>query len=183
MPGFPESTTITPVAREHMTGSITDRLRLLVNKLVAHAVFGIPGALTSPPLAKTGTTSAKTWRTEAFTFATRGLQQAKAAIETAFTATTHDVAASRSAWFVLSIANGGTLTITKAADQVIGAAPVLPLAPDNEVVVAYANVVTGAGGIWDATTDDFRVPGAPGGFVTTVTIVDGPDLAALLPVQ
>ena len=159
-----------------------DRLRLLVNKLVAHALFGMPGCLTSAPAAKTGTTSAKTWRTELFTFATRGLLQSKAAVETAFTATTHDVAASRQAWFVLSIASGGALTITKAADQVIGT-DLLPEAPDNQVVVAYAKLTTTAGGLWDATTDDFNVPGGPGNRVAALSIIDGPDLAALLPVQ
>jgi hypothetical protein len=47
------------------------------------------------------------------------------------------------------------------------------------VVVGFLTMVTGAGGIWDATTDDLAVAN----FVTSVTFVDGPDLAAVLPVQ
>jgi hypothetical protein len=182
MPGFPESTTTVPVGKVSQQGSVEDRLRLLVNKLVAHAQFGMPGCLTSAPAVKTGTTSAKTWRNELFTYATRGLKASKAATETAFTATTHDVAASKQAWFVLTIASGGALTITKAADQNIGT-DLLPEGPDNQIVVGYLKIVTGSGGIWDATTDDLTPPGAPTGNLVSVTHVDGPDLIALLPVQ
>lgn len=170
--------TVVAAANENPSGSVSDRVRLALNKLAQVVAYMMPGVLTSAPASKTGTTSAKTWRVEAFNYVTRGLKAAKAATETAFTATTHDVAASKQAWFVLTIASGGALTITKAADQNIGT-DVLPEAPDNQVIVAYAKLVTTAGGIWDATTDDFNVPGGPGNRVASLTIVDAPVLETI----
>jgi hypothetical protein len=161
--------------RENVTGSIVEELRAAVNNLVLHASVSMPGCLLSAPSVKTGTTSAKAWRSEAFTFAARGKKESKAAAETALTATTHDVAASKEAWYVLSIAAGGALTITKAADQTIGT-KVLPTVPDNEVPVGYLQVITGAGGIFDATTDDLSV----GGNRVAVNFHDAPVLNLVL---
>lgn len=174
--------TIVPAQRSEQTGSVLERLRLAYNNLAQIVAYSMPGVLLAAPASKKGTTSAKTWRTEAFSYQVRGLKEAKAAVETAFTATTHDVAASRQAWFLLSIATGGALTITKAADQIIGT-ELLPQVPDNQIAVAWAKVVTTAGGIWDATTDDFGAPGAPGGFVASVTIVDAPVVEQITGVQ
>jgi len=116
----------------------------------------MPGVLLSDPATKTGTTSAKTWRAEAFTFKFRGKTTSAAAQEKALTATTHDVAASKEAWYLLTTqADGTTFTITKAADQTIGT-QVLPTCPDNEVPIAYMKIVTNATG-FDATTDDLAV--------------------------
>jgi hypothetical protein len=172
---FPSITASKPLAqREHQTGSVSDRVRLAHNKLAQIVAFMMPGVLLSDPASKTGTTSAKTWRTEAFTFAARGLQEAKAAIETALTATTHDVAASKQAWYTLSIATGGTLTITKAADQTIGT-DLLAIAPDNQIVVGYLKVVTTAAGAFDATTDDLAI----GTNVLSVTFVDAPAIETI----
>ena len=161
--------------RENITGSIVEELRAAVNLLTLHASVSMPGCLTSAPAGKKGTTSEKAWRTEAFTFAARGKKESKAAAETALTATTHDVAASKEAWYVLSIAAGGTLTVTKAADQTIGT-KVLPTVPDNEVAVGYLQIITGAGGIFDATTDDIEV----GGNVATCNFYDAPVLNLVL---
>lgn len=162
------------------TGGSNHETTVNLNKLVddvenlRRAVsYMMPGVVLTAPATKTGTTSAKAWRNEAFTYATRGLIESKAAAETAFTATTHDVAASKEAWFVLSIAAGGTLTITKAADQTIGTV-VLPSGPDNQVVVAYLQIVTGTTG-FDATTDDLAVAGT---IITSLTFTDAPAVAA-----
>jgi hypothetical protein len=139
--------------KEHGHNSEVRKLRNLVNSLARVVASQMPGVLLSDPATKTGTTSAKTWRAEAFTFKFRGLTVSAAAQEKALTATTHDVAASKEAWFVLTTqADGTTFTITKAADQTIGT-QVLPTAPDNEVIIAYMQIVTNATG-FDATTDD-----------------------------
>lgn len=142
--------------REHVEGSVVEELRGLVNRLVAQVCLMMPGVVLSAPAVKAGTSAATAWRSEAFTFAARGKVEAKAAAETALTATTHDTAASKEAWYVLSVAAGGTLTITKGADQTIGT-KVLPTVPDNQVAVGYMQIVTGSGGIFDASTDDLSV--------------------------
>lgn len=146
-----------------------DRLRSVVTHLM-------PGVLLSAPALKTGTSSAKAWRSEAFTFTARGKEVSASAQEKALTATTHDTAASKESWYVLSVqADGTTFTITKGADQTIGT-KVLPVAPDNEVIVGYAQVVTGAGGAFDATTDDFAV----GGNIASLVFVDAPSVGGAL---
>ncbi len=179
---FPEvDFTRIPVSREHQHGSLEERLRLAFNALLEQQMRSMPGAVLSAVQSKKGTTSAKAWRTEAFTFATRGFRQSKAAAETAFTATTHDIAASRQAYYTLSIASGGTITITKAADQVIGT-DVNVAGPDNELIISYLKIVNGAGGIWDATTDDLAV-GAGAGPVTSITFFDSPPLEPIHGVQ
>lgn len=136
--------------------------------------YMMPGVVLSAPASKTGTSAATAWRTEAFTFTFRGKITSAAAQEKAFTATTHDVAASKEAWYVLSLQTDGTsFTITKGADQTIGTV-VLPTGPDNEIIVAYLGIVTNASGIFDASTADL----AAGGNVTSVTFVDAPAMAA-----
>lgn len=147
----PEVLAQTKVTREGVRGGTLEELRLAFNKLVDAVSLMMPGVLRSAPALKTGTTSNLTWRNEAFTFMARGQALSKGATETAFTATTHDVAASKQAWYVLSIQAGGTLVITKAADQDPGV-HVYPIAPDNEIVVGYLRLQTGGGGIFDATT-------------------------------
>src|SRR5689334_23995275 len=42
--------------------------------------------------------------------------------------------------------------------------------PDNDILVAWAKVVTGSGGAFDASTDNFAVAGN----ITSLTIVDAP---------
>lgn len=160
----------------HRTGIPTgdvEELRAAYNALCDTVSMMMPGVLTSAAASKKGTSSAKTWRTEGFTFRFRGLNVSAAAQEKAFTATTHDVAASKQAWFALSVqSNGTSFTITKAADQTIGT-DVLPTGPDNEIIVGYLKIVTGSGGIWDATTDDLAA-GAGSGPVVSVTFADNP---------
>lgn len=171
--------TRTPTVPEVQGGlspsGLTRAMAVLLNKLVRQVSYMMPGVLTSDPASKTGTTAATAWRTEAFTFLFRGKNTSAAAQEKAFTATTHDVAASKEAWFVLSVqADGTTFTITKGADQTIGT-EVRPTAPDNEVVVGYAKMVTGAGGIFDASTDAFAVAGN----VVSLDFEDAPALTEL----
>lgn len=163
-------------------GSDQRRLQVEFNKLiddVAELARGVamgvmPGMILTAPATKKGTTSEKTWRAEAFTFTFRGKITSAAAQEKAFTATTHDVAASKQAWFSLSTqTDGTTFTITKAADQTIGT-DVYATTPDNEVLIARLKIVTGSGGIWDASTDDLEV----GGNIVSVTFQDAPGIAA-----
>jgi hypothetical protein len=156
--------------QEHGFKSEMRALREEFNKLVWQVAHQMPGVLLSAPALKTGTTSAKTLRAEAFAFTFRGMQVAAAAQEKAFTATSHDVGATKEAWFVLTTqADGTTFTITKAADQTIGT-QVLPTAPDNEVVIGYLKIVSGSGG-FDATTDDLTEDGTN---IAELEFVDAP---------
>lgn len=142
-------------------------LREEYNKLLTAVSYMMPGVVLTTPACKTGTTSAKTWRNEAFTYVARGLKESKAATETAMTGLS--VAASKEAWLVMTVAAGGTLTITKAADQTIGTI-LLPQAPDNEVIVAYLQIVTGTTG-YTAVTDDLAVAAQ---IITKLTFVNAP---------
>lgn len=129
---------------------------------------GMPGALLSDPANKTGTSDLKTWRTEAFSFAFRGKVTSAAAQEKALTATTHDMAASKQAIYVLTVrTDGSTFTITKATDQTIGTL-VYPTGVDNEIIVGYANVTTGVTG-YTANTDNFAVDGTK---IDSITFTD-----------
>lgn len=167
-----------------VSGNAVREMAIQHNKLIDDvAALGVallnmmPGALVSAPATKKGTTSAKTWRSEAFSFTFRGKITSAAAQEKGFTATTHDVAASKQAWFVLTVqTDGTTFTITKAADQNVGT-DVYPTGPDNEIIVAYVKIVNGAGGIWDATTDDLAA-GVGSGPVTSVTFSDNAAVGA-----
>lgn len=173
--------TTTTTVKQFAQGTDVAQLVENFNKLVddVEAVRGalalaMPGVLTSDPALKAGTTDATTLRSEAFTFNFRGKAVSAAAAETAFTATTHDVAASKESWYVLSVqSDGTTFTITKGADQTIGTV-VLPIGPDNEVIVGYVGIVSGSSG-WDATTDDLAVAGTK---ITSLTFTDAPAVAA-----
>jgi hypothetical protein len=152
-------TNVEPSVGTSFTNADLHDLKIQFNRLVDLVSHLMPGVPLTDAESKAGTTDATTWRTEAFTFTFRGKTTSAAAAETAFTNSTHDVAASKEAWFVLSVqTNGTTFTITKGADQTIGT-KVLPTTPDNEVPVAYLQIVTGATG-WLATDDDLAADGA-----------------------
>lgn len=154
-----------------------------VNKLIADVArlrlaleTVMPGVLMSQPANKKGTTAATAWRTEAFTFTFRGKLTSAAAQEKALTATTHDIAASKQAIYVLTVqTDGTTFTITKGADSTIGT-DVWPTAPDNEIIVAYMKITTGAGGIFDASTDNLAVAGN----IAAITFTDASAVGAAL---
>jgi hypothetical protein len=167
------TTTVKQFAKDTDVAQLVENFNKLVDDVEAvrgAVALAMPGVLTSDPALKTGTTSAKTIRAEAFTFNFRGKAVSAAAVETAFTATTHDVAASKEAWFSLSVqSDGTTFTITKAADATIGTV-ILPIGPDNEVIVGYVGIVTGTSG-FNATTDDLAVAGT---IITALTFTDAP---------
>lgn len=97
--------------------------------------------------------------TGAFIFQVDGVRERKTAVSagTAFTATTHDIAdpdaAGREAIYVLSIAAGGAITITKGTTAALGAA-VAPATPPNEVKLGEVLIAHDGSAIFDATTND-----------------------------
>lgn len=160
------------VVQSTRTGFVGSDLRNVVNVVNALvravAYQAMPGVVLTAPANKKGTSAETAWRTEAFTFTFRGKEVAAAAQEKALTATTHDVAASKEAWFALSVqSDGSTFTVTKGADQTPGTR-VLPVTPDNEVLVGLLQIVTGAGGIFDASSADIETAAN----VTTVAFYD-----------
>lgn len=155
-------------------GAEFNRLVGDVENLRRQVSYMMPGVVLTAPASKAGTTSNLKWRTEAFTFTFRGLIVSSAAQEKAFTGTTHDVAASKEAWMVLTLQTDGTsFTITKGADQTIGTV-VLPTGPDNQVIIGYLQVVTGATG-WVANTDALVADGPK---ITSFAFTDAPAMAA-----
>ena len=153
-------------AKENGYKSEVRELRKRFNELVSTLSYSVGlNFLTSAPSTKTGTTSNLTWRSEAFTAIVGGVNVSKAAAETAFTQTTHDIAAAKEAWFVLCMVAGGTITIVKAADQTIGTI-LLPAPTASSVVLGHLQIVTKAAGT---------------GFVaaTTPLVADGTNITSL----
>jgi hypothetical protein len=164
---------ILSLRRTQRGGSDTDQLIVQFNRLATLVSWMMPGVLTSDAASSKGSSAATAWKTAAFTFTFRGLNVSAASQEKALTATTHDVAASKEAWYVLSVQTDGTsFTITKAADQTIGTV-VLPTIPDNQIPVSYMQITTGSGGIFDASTDDLAVSGTSTG-IATIAWTDAP---------
>lgn len=163
----------TPV-KEHGFKSEVRELRTQINKLAQIVAMQMPGALLGAPTLAVGTTSAKEVKTAAFNYLVRGLIETSAAAETALTATTHDVAASKEAWFTVLIASGGTITLVKGADQTIGTI-LKAIGGDNLVIVGYIKVVTGSSG-FNATTDDLAVAGT---IITALEFISAPFLETI----
>lgn len=169
------SLTVQSSTRTSFPGSDAHYLLDLVNRLARIVAGQMPGCLLSAPAVKAGTSAATAWRSEAFTLNARGKTFAVSAQEKALTATSHDIAASKEAWYVLSVqVDGSTFTITKGADQTIGT-KVLPVTPDNEIAVGYMQIITGSGGIFDASSDDLAV----GGNVATINFFDAPHVTVI----
>jgi len=129
--------------------------RAEVVKLVADMLTMVNGTYprTSAALA-VGSTPAQV-ATGAFVFQINGMPEAKAAVAagTAFTATTHDITDGSANSYLLSIAAGGTITITmgtEAVGTVPGAAPVCPA---NEAAIGLVTIAV-SGAAFDATSDD-----------------------------
>lgn len=130
-----------------------ENLRTQFNALRTDLITVLSGdyLVTSPALAIGSTPSQVA--SGAFTYVIDGIQYQKAAVAagTAFTATTHDIAADKEAIFVLSINAGGTITITKGDDADAGSA-VAPDTPAGECKMGEVKV-SAVGDTFDATTD------------------------------
>jgi hypothetical protein len=118
---------------------------------------------TSPTLAG-GTTV--TLGSAAFQYAINGVSYYKAAANTAFTATDHDVATgSKWASYRISVGTSGTITITISAandyDTEALAIAAVPAVPSGECDMGYITIQSTSGAIWDATTD--ALTGGTGG--------------------
>lgn len=145
-----------------------------IENLRRQVSYMMPGVVLTAPGSVAGTTDAKRWRTAAYTFTFRGLIVSSAAQEKALTGTTHDVGASKEAWFVLSVqSNGTSYTVTKAADQTIGTV-LLPTGPDNEIIVGYMKITTGVTG-YVANTDNLTADGLK---IATLSWTDAPAMGA-----
>ncbi len=136
----------------------SDNLRTQYNLLRAALVASLTGAgLISLPGLVIGTSSAAAVKQTGFNFRALGFEETKAGDETAFTATTHDIldpdALARGAIFVLSIAQGGTITITKGADALAGL-EVAPATPSNECKLGEVLVQHNGSAIFNASSDD-----------------------------
>ena len=131
-------------------------LRQEFNAFRADFLAGRMGLMGAPNL-RIGTTDTNV-RTDAFYFVDSGIMELKASVAagTAFTATTHDIAdpdaAGREALYVLSIATGGTITITKGADAALAAA-VRPAVPAGEIDLGQVLVAHDGSAVFNATTD------------------------------
>ncbi|KPJ96685.1 MAG: hypothetical protein AMS18_00050 [Gemmatimonas sp. SG8_17] len=169
--------------KEHRTGSEVAALREEFNKVIADlesirvGAIGGDGGLLSAPGLTIGTSSKAEVKNVAAAMQLRGSGSiAIGAAETAFTATTHDIADPdtdpREAYYVLSVqADGSTITITKGADAVEDAA-VKPAAPAGEVILGWVKIQHDGSAIFDATTDDLDSAHL------TVTYEDAPLMAA-----
>lgn len=139
------------------SGGNSENLRTTFNALrtmVRNALTG--DYCRSTPSLQIGTSSKKAVRNNAaFTFNINGMPYSKAAAETAFTATTHDVADGYTRIFTVQISAAGTITfspgtavLTANASTAEGGAVTADNAKIGEVKIAAD------GAIFNATTDD-----------------------------
>jgi len=122
----------------------------------AFVAVALGAGLISTPVLAEGTSSKKELKCSSFNFRALGWQEAKTGAETAFTATTHDVldpdALPRGAIFVISIAQGGTITITKGTDALAGL-EVAPATPANQCKLGEVLIQHNGTAIFNANTD------------------------------
>ncbi len=114
-------------------------------------------ALLSLPVLAIGTSSAAEVKNSAFDIRVNGQVETVAAGETGFTATTDDIAdpdaSGREIVYVLSVAQGGTITITPGTIAAL-AAGVAPSTPAGEVKMGEVLVAHDGSAIFNATTDN-----------------------------
>lgn len=111
--------------------------------------------LLTPPVLEIGTVAPEEVKHGAFNIRVDGVTETVAAGEEAFTAVTHDIADPdanpREAIYVLSVAAGGAITITKGDTAAAGAA-VAPATPAGEVKMGEVLIQHDGSAIFDATT-------------------------------
>ena len=148
---------VSPLNTQFTSCGQSDNLRMHYNLLRAALVASLTGAgLISTPVLAEGTSSKADVKCSGFNFRALGFEEAKVGAETSFTDTTHDVldpdALARGAIFVLSIAQGGTITITKGADALAGS-EVAPATPANECKMGEVLVQHNGTAIFNANSD------------------------------
>ncbi len=99
-----------------------------------------------------GTTNNTRVKTGAATVYHSGAPVTLAAAETAFTATTHDIASGNEAKYLLTMSRAGAIVITKGADAAGVGASLDPATPSDSVLLARVSI-RATGAIFDATTD------------------------------
>lgn len=111
------------------------------------------GRLLSNPTLAIGTGSKAKILTSAFSYIKDGIIKTVASAETAFTATTHDIADGYEAIYVLSLdPSDDSFTITKGTSVESGVGtPVAPATPTGELKLGEVKIVT-SGAIFDAST-------------------------------
>jgi hypothetical protein len=137
------------------SGGNSENLRSTFNDLRTFVLAALTGStcLTDPGL-QIGTSSKKAVRNNnAFSFTDDGVTVTKAAAETAFTATTHDVADGYKRIFVLSIVTAGTITITPGTAVLAASTATAPATPTGEAKIGEVQIAA-SGAIFNATTDD-----------------------------
>jgi hypothetical protein len=113
----------------------------------------------------------------AFTFNIAGVPETKAAVAAGTAPGAQTVTADMWALYILSIAAGGTITVTPAAANVAGyatealAIAAIPSTPANQALMGYVTVQTAAGLAWIAATDAFA-GGAAGNPALTTNYYD-----------
>lgn len=156
---------MTPVTRDAARrlglGGVLDQLVKTVNGMVT-AMQGASVVLKAPVLGNTTVTLS----IGATPYQIQGVAAWRAAGTVALTGTTHDVAIDQWASYRVSVASGGTATITKSADQAseILAMANVPAVPANEADFGYFVVRGGSAAIFDATTNNLQT-GAVAGMI------------------
>lgn len=105
-----------------------------------------------------GSSSKKAVATGTFHYWSDGSFKRKAAVETAFTATTHDITADAGAaqerFYLFSISSAGTITVTAGTQGAVGAGT-CPALPSGDTPIGLLRLEVAAGPTdFDATTDE-----------------------------
>lgn len=114
-------------------------------------------AMTSPGLA-IGTTTTQVKITNTTTFLHNGIFKSKTTADTAFTATTHNIAADatlvQEAVFLVCLDASGTVTLTMGAIASGAAAALIPAIPTAKTPIGYVRIAVAAGATSFAATSD-----------------------------
>lgn len=114
-----------------------------------------------------------------------GAFYSKATAETAFTATTHDIAADsetvQEAVYLVSLNASGTVTITKGTTATGAGNAVVPDTPADNVAIGYARIAVAAGSTsFDATTDDLDAVHITDTYVNLYSLGDSAEVISSL---
>jgi hypothetical protein len=144
-------------------------------KAVTNALYAINSGSYMKTSATLAIGTGVTLGSAAFQYSASGVSSYKAAANTAFAATTDDVATG-SKWgvYLVTIVAAGTITITPGAANVATgyntealAIAAMPSTPALSAVMGYITVQSTAGAIWNATTD--ALTGGTGGTPAAAT--------------
>lgn len=143
------------LARPLQGQSFGNRVDLTIDLIRAIRTAMSNVTLTTPGLAIGSSSKAKVL-TAAFNYTINGTNYQKASVETAFTATTHDIThnagGARERFYLYSINAAGTITVTAGTQGAVGSGTI-PSLPSGECPIGLLRLEVNTSTDFDASTD------------------------------